>query len=161
VRDERAKIYAARPDHAHQSPPTCCSRHLSLGGKCQHGRSLLWLTPSPLICSRVIFKTSASKSPLERLAQTFFRRRARSFRRQSSLLSRLSESRPGNSATDAACARTNLSVMDNLAHLAAEVLRERGGIKVSPFAAVLFRQMGLTTMLWIARTQPHAFRGCR
>jgi hypothetical protein len=118
MRDERAKIYAARARP--RSPvaacapcplgtawsqwecrrarrgfhcrPSCCSRHRSLGGNCQHGRSLLWLTPSPLICSSVIFVTSASKSALERFSQMCFRRRARSFRTQSSLLSRLSES---------------------------------------------------------------------
>jgi hypothetical protein len=96
------------------------ARHRSLGGKGQHGGSLLWLITSPLNCSRVIFKTSASKSPLERLSQTFFRRRARSFRRQSSLLSGLSESKSSEFEAAAARARINLSVIDILPHLAAE-----------------------------------------
>ena len=118
---------------------------LSPGGKLQHGRSLLWLMPSPLICSRVIFMTRASKSPTERLSQTFSKRRVRSFRTQSSLLSPLSESRSSELNTAAARAWANLSVIDILPHLAAEASRERRGRNVSPFAAVLPRQMGRLT----------------
>jgi hypothetical protein len=105
--------------------PIPWTRQLSPGGECQHGRSLLWLTLSPLICSRAIFKTSASKSPLERFSQAFFRRRARSFRRQSSLLSGLSESRSSEFETAAARARINFSVIDILPHLPAEAWRKR------------------------------------
>jgi hypothetical protein len=72
--------------------PVFRPRHFSPGAKRQHGRSLLWLRPSPLICSSVIFVTSASKSARERFSQMCFSRRARSFRTLSSLLSRLSES---------------------------------------------------------------------
>jgi hypothetical protein len=107
-------------DNSFHRRPIPRTRQLSPGGECQHGRSLLWVMPSPLICSRAIFKTSASKSLLERFAQTFFRRRVRSFRRHSSLVSRLSESRSSEFETAAARARINLSVIDILPHLAAE-----------------------------------------
>jgi hypothetical protein len=97
------------------------------GEEGQHGRSLLWLMLAPRICSRVIFVTSASKSPRERSLQTCFSRRARSFRTQSSLLSRLSESRSPDFDTAALRARTNLSVIDISPQLAAEASRERRG----------------------------------
>jgi len=96
------------------------ARHRLLGIDSQHGLSLVWVTPSPLICSRAIFTTSASKSARERFSQIRSRRRARSFRTQSSLPSGRSESRPGDFAADAARARTNPSVMGILPHLGCE-----------------------------------------
>src|ERR1700687_4334958 len=53
----------------------------------QQGRVLPCTAPSPLSCSRVIFKTRTSNSALDRFSQTLFNRRMRSLRTQSSLLS--------------------------------------------------------------------------
>ena len=47
------------------------------------------VTPSPLSCSRVIFKTRASSSALDKCSHTHFSRRMRSLRTQSSLVSRV------------------------------------------------------------------------
>ena len=96
------------------------ARHRLLGIDSQHGRSLLWVTPSPLICSRAIFITSASKSARESFSQTRSRRRARSFRTQSSLLSGLSASRCSEFEAAASRVRINLSLIDILPHLAAK-----------------------------------------
>ena len=98
--------------------------------------------PSPLSCSRVIFKTRASKSRRDRCPQTRFRRRVRSFRTQSSLLSGLSESRSGELKPILPLARTHFSEIDILPHMAAEASPERRGRRVGAVAAVLPRLLG-------------------
>ena len=112
MRDERAKI------------------NLSLGGETQHGRILPCVTLSPLSCSRVIFKTRASNSALDKCSHTHFRRRMRSLRTQSSLVSRVllliaSELKIASPSARIAFFGNNISP-----HMAAEVSPERRGRKV-------------------------------
>ena len=112
MRDERAKI------------------DLSLGGETQHGRILPCVTPSPLSCSRVIFKTRASNSALDKCSHTHFRRRMRSLRTQSSLLSRplllgASELKIASLSARIAFFANNISP-----HMAAEASPERRGRRV-------------------------------
>src|SRR4029077_111300 len=121
------------------------ARHHLLGIDSQHGRSLLWVAPSPLTCSRAIFITSASKSARERFSQMRSRRRARSFRTQSSLLSGLPESRCSEFEAVAARVRINLSVIAILPHSGCGGVHGRRGRTVWPFAAVPSRQMGRLT----------------
>lgn len=141
MRDERAKI------------------DLCLGGETQHGRILPCVTPSPLSCSRVIFKTRVSNSALDKCSHTHFRRRMRSLRTQSSLLSRplllgASELKIASPPARIAFFANNISP-----HMAAEASPERRGRRVGAGCGCAASLNGRpTARTYRARMQPDEAR---
>jgi hypothetical protein len=98
-----------------------------LGGPC---RVVLCVTPSPLNCSCVIFKTRASKSALDKFWQMVLSRCLRSLRTLSSLLSWLLRLRANALKVFSPSATLKgLSGNDISPHTAAEASSERRGKK--------------------------------
>lgn len=102
----------------------------SVGGETQHGRTLPCVTLSPLSCSRVIFKTRASNSALDKCSHTHFRRRTRSLRTQSSLVSRVLLLMASELKIASPSARIGFFGNNISPHMAAEASPERRGRRV-------------------------------
>ena len=102
----------------------------SVGGEAQHERILPCVTLSPLSCSRVIFKMRVSNSALDKCSHTHFRRRVRSLRTQSSLVSRVLLLVASELKIASPPARIDFFGNNISPHVAAEASPERRGRRV-------------------------------